>query len=492
LSDARDKTPGQSQASGSPLTWAIAFAALGALVLGPALTGGFFADDWELHLVDPGAWIARSFFTARPYEMYRPLQLLLVAISQTLFGHSTTLPVHLVNLGAHAALAVVVLRALESLGAPRTGAWIGGLYLTVSQLAASSVGGNDTISLTLATLAGSVALFAMSPLARRARGFPLAAVAAYVLALLSKESSLGYLPLLCLLAWLRFRSADRGARKAALVAVCLVAITAVYLAVRASAGGTLPDFAAGDQMRVGGNLPRNAALLGVAAVVPIPTTWIYLGAVTGRWLWPIAGGISALAVVAFVFAGLARAGRLTAGALWLGASATLLAPVLSLVHVSELYAYAALPFTALVFGWSAGSLLDSPRLRPWAAAFVAFVLVSNGWAAHQDAVGLARSGAISGQLMPELIQQLNALPPGGSLVEVERPPDGPTYSGFQSSGFALVTLTYRQIHDMTGRSDVQVLRVSAGEPLPDPCAACVFVTLSSDDRLVPLERGPIP
>ena len=134
--------PGAASLSAAALLgFGLAFAALAAVLLGPVLDGGFFGDDWELYLAHPAEHILGAFTEARPYEMYRPIQLSLVAISQTLFGRDTTLPVHLVNLAAHAGLAVLVLHALSRLGASRLGAVLGGLYLTVSQLCASPVGG---------------------------------------------------------------------------------------------------------------------------------------------------------------------------------------------------------------------------------------------------------------------------------------------------------------------------------------------------------------
>jgi len=466
---------------------ALAFALLGLALLGPVLDGGFFADDWELWLAAPREYLARAFFETRPYENYRPLQGLLVALSQTLFGR-TTLPTHLVNLALHVALAVLVTRAVLGVGVSRTGAVLAGLYVCVSQLAASAVGGNDTMSLTLGTLAGSAALFWLAPFPG-VRARPGAAAAAFAVSLFAKESSLGYLPILALLMWLHFRAEPNGARKAVTWTLVLAAVAVGYLALRAQAGGTLPDVASGEQMQVGTNVLRNLALLSVASVIPLPTTQVFLGAAAREWAWPIAGGLSAVAVVAFLCWGSVRAGKLPWLAAFCAAAICVLGPVLLLHHVSELYAYAVLPFVALAFGWSAGALLtrDGSRARRvTAAAVVAFALSANAWAQHQDARGMAESGGAAGALMTQLLDRLRSLPADSVAVLVDPPGLPPNYSVFRVTGFLGVWLTKRQVREMTGRDDVSVRIAATGAALPDPCPGCVFFTLDGENRLVPM------
>lgn len=462
--------------------FALALASLA--LLGPVLRGGFFADDWELHLVDPRGYLARAFFETRPYENYRPLQGLLVALSQMLFGY-TTLPVHLVNLALHVALAVWVTRALLALGVSRAGAVLGGVYLGVSQLGASAVGGNDTLSLTLGTLAGSAALFWLAPL-RDGPARPAAAAAAFAVSLLAKESSLGYLPVLGLLLWVQLRAEPR---KAAGWSLALAVIAFAYLRLRAHAGGTLPDLGSGEQMSVGWNVARNAGLLALAAVIPLPTTPIFLGAAAREWAWPVAGGLSAAAVVAFLCWGMTRARKLHWLAAFAAAAGVSLGPVLLLHHVSELYAYSVLPFVALPFGWSAGALVtrnaSGPR-RVTASVLIAFVLCANAWAQHEDARGMRRSGDAAAALMPQLLARLASLPPGGVAVLVDPPGQPTNYSVFRVTGFRGVALTGRQLREMTGRPDVSVRFVEAGAPLPGPCVGCVFLTLDPANRLVPM------
>ncbi len=469
--------------------WAcgLGFAVTGLALFYPVLNGAFFGDDWALYLAQPAAHISSAFSEARPFSTYRPIQLLLVATSQAFLGDST-LPVHLLNLALHTALAVLVVRALVSFGVPAVGAALGGLYITASQLAASAVGGNDTISLTLGTLAGSGALLLMCPLSPERAARPSLAAVAFAVALFSKESSVGYLPLLALLAWLRWARRAGGLRKVVLSTACFGAVTLLYLVLRARAGGAVPDLATNQYVRFGVHVFQNIALLGLAAVVPLSTTRIFVGLAEHRWLWPAAGALSALALVAFVTWGMARAGKLQLVASFALASVVLLSPVLLLVHVSELYAYAVLPLVAVLFGWSAGSLVTrgAGLAQRLAAAFATLVLAANAWAAHEDALAMARNGVEARALMPQLLEHMRSLPPSGTAVLVEPPLDVPNYSVFQVSGFVGVLLPQEAIPEMTGRGDVQVRSVASGEPLPDPCPGCVFLTLAPGNRVVPM------
>ncbi len=292
---------------------------------------------------------------------------------------------------------------------------------------------------------------------------------------------------MALVAWLRWAGSPEGARKAILWSACFGLLALGYLALRARAGGEVPDLASGRQMRAGMNVLSNAALLGFAALVPLPTTQIFVGLSEHRWPWPVAGALSALAVGASLAWGMMRDGKLRLVAGFALASVVLLSPVLFLIHVSELYAYAVLPFVALLFGWSAGILVTRGGAERVAAlVLVAGSLSANAWAAHQDARGMARSGELAAALMPQVLEHVRALPPGGTAVLVDPPFETPNYSGFQMSGFRGVLLAPRQIGEMTGRTDVRMLGVAPGEPLPDPCPGCAFLTLAPGNRVVPM------
>ena len=469
------------------LACAAAFAALGLLLLWPVLDGGFFADDWELWLAHPAQHLASAFGEVRPFGTYRPIQLALVAGSQALWP-GTTVPVHVLNLALHVALCVGIARALAGFGAPLAGAVLGGTYAAVSQLAASAVGGNDTISLTLGTWAGFGALACLRPFEPERKARPALAALSFAVALFAKESSVGFLPLLAAAAWWRW---GRGSRDLHRLVSCLgafCAITAVYLAVRHRAGGAAPDLLNNRFVHLGPHMLGNAALLGFAAVVPVSTTRVYLGALAHRWLWPAAGALSAFAWLAFTVWGMRRAGRLALLGAFAAAALVLFVPVLPLVHVSELYAYGALPLAALAFGWSSGALLQrgSRAERAAALAFALFVLAANAWAAREDALGMAKSGREAAALMPQLVEELRALPPDGTAVLVDPPLDVPNYSVFQVSGFRGVLVSRQAARELSGRSDVDLVGLAPGEPRPEPCSGCVFFELASGNRIAPM------
>lgn len=463
------------------------YAHAGLALIGPVLSGRFFADDWELYLPHPAPHILRSFLEPSPYDLYRPLQLSLIALSNTLFG-PTTLPVHLLNLVCHVLVALLVTRVLRGMGAGHAAAGLGGGYVIVSQLACSAVGGNDTISLTMSVLFGSVSLWWMSGLGRPPR--PGVSCVAFALALLSKESALGYLPLLSALAWRTGRGLAVRPPWARLALIgAPTAITLLYLGWRSHVGASTPLFHADPRMQLGANIPRNLAQLGLAALVPVPTTWIYTGATLHRWLWPALGALSAVLLATFLAVGV-RSG-IGRGRAWVWGLAGLvsIAPTLPLRHVSELYAYSLVPVLGVLFGLAAGSVVErADRLarRLGACSLLVVVLGGNALSSRWDASAMNRNGEYSGRLLERILGRIRAMPHRSTLVLVDPKLDAPNYSEFQMKGFRGAALSPEQFFRLTGRRDVAVRNTSHFDPFPADLPGPAVFTVLEDGDMVPL------
>ena len=170
------------------------FLALTLALYAPVLSGKPYVDDWVYVLADPARHILGAFGELHPYGFYRPLPLCLVALLQ-LAGRGSPVPIHVLQCVLHALIAVLVVSIAIRRGIPRGWAILAGLFMTASQCAAGAVGGYDTLSLTLSTLLGMTSLsLLIGP------GRYWAAAAAFLGSLLCKESGLGYLPLLVLVA----------------------------------------------------------------------------------------------------------------------------------------------------------------------------------------------------------------------------------------------------------------------------------------------------
>lgn len=465
---------------------------LSLVVLGPVLDGPFFCDDFHFALDDPPRHVLGSFGELHPYRLYRPLQLSIVALSQTIFG-STTLPVHVATLGVHLALVALVLRMAGSLGWSPIATTATVLWLSASQLLPPAVGGNDTISLVLGTALGSLAAWWLWPVPARGecpRRIPYALLA-FALALLSKESSLGALPVLLTLLAVPPREPARGTVPAA---IALVGIAAGYLALRASLGADGPRFGPGGDWMAGVNVPVNAIQLIVAALLPMSTVDVFSAVVRQEWSTVLLAAAALLAVAVLLLAGPgARRVPVLLGALAVSLAAV--APVLPMKHVSELYAYGLLPPVALALGAAVGGLWSrSGRLRRIGlAGALAGLLLLQADAAWRKSRDMAENGRRAGPLMARLIRAAMEQPHGGTLVLVEPVHARPQYSVFQMDGFRLTPP--EEIVRLSGRSDLRVIHLPADAPLRAQPAStdALWLTLEGDVPvpLVPAEGLPL-
>lgn len=476
----------------------LGFFLLALAIYQPVLRGGCFTDDWDSVLTDPSRHIAGSFSELHPFLKYRPVELSIFALSQTLFG-GTTLPVHLLQAGMHAALACLVFHILLRWQAGTVPAIAGGLLVLVSQAAASSVGGIDSLSTTLVTLAGTSVLWWLCAGAEGLRRPAAWSGVAFAVAMFSKESTIGYLPLAAYLA-LGFPMSGCGRpprRRWALVGA-LAGVTVLYLAVRSSLGAVSPEFRTGSfyqehpsvrtGYQLGSNVVVNPAFIWLATWMPVSTLTVFDAIRARAWAWPALALGATGGLLACCVWGLALGRRLRRGLALLLAGTVALAPVLFLWHPSELYSYTTLPFAALCVGLALHALLSpgSPRWRRIAlAAIMLVVLFSNTLATRAKVHGMAENGRLAASLIEQLHPWVDRVPAGGELVLIEPRAARPDYSVFRVRSFYL--LDSGEILKMVyERPDMRVRRVEpgrwgSGEERPDQ----VRVTLDASMRVRP-------
>lgn len=454
------------------------------VVLGPVLTGPFFSDDFQFVLDDPTRHVLGSFGELHPYRLYRPLQLSIIALSQTLFGE-TTLPVRIVAMAVHLALIALILRAFGRLGLSLAAASAATLWLASSQLLPPAVGGNDTISLVLGTFFGSLAAWWLWPVpARGVRERRLGyALVAYTLALLSKESSLGYLPVLAALLAVPPRE---SARRAVLVALALSGVTVGYLLLRQSLGAEGPRFGPDGNWTFGTNLLVNAVQLGITSLLSVSTVDVFTGVMRKEWGVVLLAGAGLLALAIIVGAGLGPR-RIFGLAIGTVLSLAVLAPVLPMRHVSELYAYALLPPAALLVGVGVGGAWSRGGTGRRAGLVLVLVLLVLGQAdaARRKSRDMARNGHVAGPLLGQLIAVARHLPSGGTLILVEPEPARPQYSVYHMDGFRLTPP--EEIVRLSGRKDLHVLQLPANATALSESVATGTLRLTlAEGELIPL------
>jgi hypothetical protein len=472
--------------------WLLALAGLTAALYARGLHGGYFGDDLMFVTWPPRLDVAAALLERNPDTgWYRPIEALVLQLVQTRAGLATW-PIHAIAIALHATIAWVTLLAVRRLGGGTRAAVTAGLAVVLLQAGAMAVASNDTLSLLFGTLAGAIAAWVLLPPASPASvASPASAVAstdasapigwravlacwaAFVLALLSKETSVGWLPLLLIvLAWRGWK----GSRTVPVMAGAgLVVLTACYLAGRALTGATPPSFGPSRyQMSVGLNVIENIAMLAGALLSPVPPE---------RLFHPHAGplariGAAAGALVVLVLAAHAlRVRALRARMAWVVAGAVLvLSPMLPLNRVSELYVYAAVPFLAVVLGFALDRVLAGRAARAW--ALVAVVLAGAHVMAVQHKLGMmVANGRRATALIQRLRPHVDAVATHGTLWLVSHRDPAGRYSVFRMPGFHVLDYGDGFLRAWFVRPD---LRVSwRDEPGPAPVARAGDVVVRS-------------
>lgn len=473
------------------LGWAAAFAGVALLLYARGLNGGYFGDDFLFVRWPPRLDVAAALFQRNPLSgWYRPLEALVLQLVQTRVGLATW-PIHLLAIALHTTLAWLTLRAVRRLGGGTRAAALAGTACLVSQGAAMAVASNDTLSFLFGTLAGAIAAFVLLPPAvtstdagtpgvtDAAQPLPrfatLGVWLAYGVALLGKETSVGWLPvLLGLLAWRGWKG-SRGRPVVAALGLC--AITALYLMARAGTGATPPRFGPGRyQLGLGTNVLENIGLLAGALLSPVAPEQLFR---PGPALVPaVAAAAGALLLVGLAFYALRMR---TLRARVLGAvigGALVLLPVLPLNRVSELYGYAALPSLAIALGFAGARVLTGRGRGAWAAAFV--LLAAAHVAAIEHKLGLlAVNGTRATALLTRLRPEVARVGTNGTLWLVSPEDPRGSYSVFRMPGFHVLDYSEDFLRAYWERPDLSVRLTDEPEESPAPVAGDVVVRWDS-------------
>lgn len=441
------------------------------LILGPCLGGRFFADDWEFLLDDPCREVGRAFMVMSPYDLWRPLQLVAIAASQCWFG-SGTQAVHLLVAFIHALTCTLVWRITRQRWG-RLAAWLAVAMLSVSQFSIPAVASNDTLSLVLGTCAGVVALWAMVSASQRAVWVALGSLG---IALLSKESSIGYS--LVLAGWGAWRALDPRTRATGLlVSVGAISMTVLYLVWRGHITGSIPGFQPDPRIHLGPQVFTHLGMLLVPVLLPCSTTRVFLELQQGNKLLPTLAVLFAVSSwLVLLRSAVIRIG--VGGLLMLSVlSVSGLIAVLPLRHVSELYAYAALPGLSVLFGVATATGMASPgRRRILISVVVVGWLATQAALSHEKASQMYANGERAAELARNVLASASMWPHGAKVVMLDDVDARTQYSLFEMAGFRL--LPPEELRRVTGRADIN----PALEPASSLVGADTAVVLLSSVR----------
>jgi len=376
------------------------------------------------------------------------------------------------------------------------------IFFLVAQANAIAVLSIDTLSSICATLFGLITLWLLVPGDFSAESVALRRLSQYcfapltfLLSLLSKESGVSVWPMavVCLAAFPEVAHSKpidwRRKRQLILVALPLLLVLLLYLVLRSATGATPAEIGQGPyQFRVGLNIPSNLAMVLGAALTPVSTVSIMNALSRGDTAFLLAAGLVTGGSFLVAVYGLWCDGR---SWLWLTAStfAVLsLFPMVMLNHVSEMYAYAAMPFAGMLLGGGWAAALE--RLRARRPVFVlgsiglAGLLLLNVAGIQSKAHLMVANGEAVQRILLQLKEFIPAIPANGRLLLINPPsPVRSSYSVFVVNGFDVFEGRRETVYKSGDRSDFGVRIVDAEALTPE--------MLTPETLAVTLELGRI-
>jgi len=461
----------------------------------------YYGDDFQYLFADPPSRIFHFFFNRNLYHgFYRPVNSSIIAVVQMLVGWETW-PIHVINTVVHALLAWLVYLLMRREAFTQPQALLGSAFMVFSQENAGAVLSVDTFSQISGTFFGCLALWTLYVgFFRRAdhqrqpnEPFPLTyyilAVLSFILSLLSKETSVSFLPMVGIFFlaknW-RLRKAKDIIVRTTIEVLPFFILTLLYMAVRSAIGLSQPTGGSGTYgFSFGFNILRNLAQFLLAAILPASSASTFVAIKTGEKVLLAAILLGALIFLALVLYGLWRTGRRRSFLPMLLFTLVGLFPAMLMNHVGELYLYNSMPFIAVLVGAALGTLFERSRSSSAArGAFIGFMIAlvaSHVVAIQMKAASMRENGSRARRLLGELMPHVQQMPADGHLFLLTPPGGPPEYSVFLMNGFSVFKWGVHAIPQEAKRPDVTV-EVIESPTIPDSIdqSKARIVTLEND------------
>jgi hypothetical protein len=453
-------------------SWLGFLAAVGLLTYYVGLRGQYFGDDYKFFLAPLSSNLFHFFIHKNPYNeiAYRPLEAVVLMLIQDSFATDTLL-IHALALLIHVLLCWLVFRAALDLGFSALQAKVASVFMMLAQVNAMAVLSNDTLSQLLGTLFGCLSVWllfrAYGGQARETANsastwkYLTGSVTAFLAALFSKETSASFVMILActgLLVGGKQSLASVSIKRRLTNILFYLLPVLIYFAARVHAGVAGPRLGPGPYgFHIGGNILHNAFLFSAASIVPVSTVEVYQAVISRNITVLSAAAGGALLFTALLSCGVWLAGRAFLVATLTGYSILSLFPAVIMNHVSELYAYNAMPFFSLIVGLALGRLFEVSRsTRPLAAvvaSLIAMLAAAHWIGVRGKALLMLDNGYRSTQLIDEIVSLVPDVPPGGEILLINPPEIGSRYSVFLLPGFTVLDLGLHRISQLSGRDD---------------------------------------
>jgi hypothetical protein len=396
----------------------------------------------------------------------------------------------------HIAASAFIFLALIRLGLPRTSALLASVLFVTHPTAASAVLGNDSTSqlhsgwlslLGAWLIASSMGLIPVPELSVAGpdgirKGRFLLGLLAIVVALLFKETALGFLLVAGLLVLLAACRNNIDWKAASLTLLTSAAVLGGYMLLRRTMGLSMPT-AGSTAVAIGMNIPRNLLQLFMASVTPVSSVQIYVATVEHAWLLLAGLALGPLLVVAALVYGLLRPTKehsIRNTAVFAGSILCVFFPAFMVYHVSELYAYAALPLVTGVIALAIRKTNGKPFVGQVIALVAIIIATIQVQAVWSKAKLMKQNGEASERLVGQLVEVVRKLPPNTTLYLQDMQGNQPAYSVYLERGFAPITDAARYIKYLADRPDVTIRFVRDKTAIPENPRGVIVVPLAPD------------
>ncbi len=437
------------------------------LVYLPGIAIPYYGDD--LGWIDAVSSPWRHFLQVNTDGWYRPLQAAIYTVVQKQFELST-IPIHVAMLFMHALLCVLVIKATADLGYGGVSALLAGVFMALSQANAFALLSNDTLSQVAGTFFGCLALWALaSPYLRRPapRGASIAylvSVAAFGIALLFKETTSSFLPLLlCVVALINYRKFSlRGViTRSFVMAVPYICVFLCYLGVRALVGANSPSFGPGGyQFHVGTNIIINVLMDLSALVVPLSSVTVFEKLIERDLMTITVIATATLLFVAVIGYGLWLKRRDWKPAVVFVLMLGSLFPMVLMNHISELYIYNSTPFFSILAGIGLGAALECLQARRYVASAlgggILLLFASHVAAVRDKALLMQENGERATMLLDRLAPYFDQVPQNGALLLVNPRSSHAEYAVYLMNGFNVLQFGEAGIKKLHAREDIDL------------------------------------
>jgi len=431
----------------------------------PGIAIPYYGDDFGW--IDISTHPLKHFVQVNADGWYRPLQASVYTVVQKHFGVSTV-PIHVICFLLHALLCWLILKFMMELGFGRLSALLAAVFMALSQANAFALLSNDTLSQVAGAFFGCLSLWALvhglSKHENKTRiAFYSLSIAAFVLALFSKETTASFFPILvCAVLFDEYRSGEGrpSIKKIFLEAAPFAIVFLAYLTVRSAVGANSPSFGSGGyNFDIGLNLPRNVLLDLFAVSVPISTVQVFEAYSTGE-----AAAVVLMVICSVLFLGTVAYGlwlrrsdlRVAAVVVFLIGSAF---PMVLLNHVSELYVYNSMPFFSVLVGIGIGAVLERAKrlhLKQMITACFGLMLLGHVAAIREKAILMRENGERASALVAGIGGYINQVPRGGELLLVKPTQQEVEYAVYLMPGFKVIEFGETYIKKIFGREDIDL------------------------------------